>query len=329
MNRVFVTGGSGFIGGKLIERLVGGGHEVRALARSETAADRVSALGAIPIRGDLSDVDALRDQMDGCELAFHVAGVNEMCSLDELEMFRSNVTGTRNVIAAAAAASLHRVVYTSSAVVIGEPAGTVGSERSRHRGKYLSSYERSKHEAELVAFTAAGHHGIDVVAVNPSSVQGPGRIEGSARLFLYGLRSNRPWLFDTSVSVVDIDDCIEAHLLAARRGVPGARYVVSGATIGIRDAVALLAEVAGVDARPRMVPRSVVRGIGIPLSYVLRYVPTKIRVCPEMLRTLLHGHTYDGSRASRELGLRYTPIDRTIAKTVAWYRAEGLLEPDG
>ena len=326
MSRVFVTGGSGFIGGRLVERLVADGHDVLALARSDTSMHAVASIGATPIRGDLSDVDVLCDQMDGCEVAFHVAGVNEMCSLDELEMFRSNVTGTRNVVAAAAAASLQRVVYTSSAVVLGEATGTVGSERSIHRGKYLSAYERSKHEAELVAFTAAGHHGIDVVAVNPSSVQGPGRVEGSARLFLYALRSERPWLFDTSVSVVDIDDCVEAHILAARRGLPGARYVVSGATIRIRDAVALLAEVAGVDSQPRMLSRNVVRGIGIPLSYGLRFIPTKVRVCPELLRTLLHGHTYDGSRASRELGLRYTPIDRTISKSVAWYRAEGLLD---
>ena len=88
----------------------------------------------------------------------------------------------------------------------------------------------------------------------------------------------------------------------------------------------MLGEVAGVELRPRMVPRSVVRAVGIPLSFVLRYIPTKIRVCPEMLRTLLHGHTYDGSRASRELGLRYAPIDQMIARTVAWYRAEGLLD---
>ena len=326
MSRVFITGGSGFIGGRLVARLVSDGHDVRALARSDSSIQTVASLGATPVRGDLSDVEALRSQMHGCEVAFHVAGVNEMCSLNELEMFRSNVTGTRNVIAAAAAASLERVVYTSSAAVLGEATGTVGSERSQHRGRYLSAYERSKHEAELVAFTAAGHHGIDVVAVNPSSVQGPGRIEGSARLFLYALRSERPWLFDTSVSVVDIDDCVEAHLLAARHGQPGARYVVSGATIGIRDAAVLLAEVAGVESRPRMIPRTVVRGIGLPLSYVLRFIPTTIRVCPELLRTLLHGHTYDGSRASRELGLRYTPIDRTIAKSVAWYRAEGLID---
>ncbi|MDJ0961005.1 MAG: SDR family NAD(P)-dependent oxidoreductase [Acidimicrobiia bacterium] len=326
MSRIFVTGASGFIGGKLASRLVADGHDVRALARSEASRERVRAIGAEPVEGDLSSVDALRDQMEGCELVYHVAGVNEMCSLDELQMFRSNVTGTRNVVAAAAAASVRRVIYTSSAVVVGEPAGTVGSERSVHRGKYLSAYERSKHEAELVAFTAAGHHGVDVVAVNPSSVQGPGRVEGSARLFLYALRSQRPWLFDTSVSVVDIDDCVEAHLRAADVGVPGARYVVSGATIGIRDAVAMLGEVAGVEMQPRMVPRSVIRGVGVPLAYILRYIPTKIRVCPELLRTLLHGHTYDGSRASRELGLRYTPIDQMIERTVAWYRSEGLLD---
>ena len=325
MSRVFVTGGSGFIGGALIGRLVRDGHEVHALARSRSAADRVVGLGAIPADGDLADADGLRDAMQGSRRVFHVAGVNELCPRDELAMFQANVAGTRNVVAAAAEAGVDRVVYTSSAVVLGEEAGTIGSESSAHRGRYVSTYERSKHEAELVAFTTAAHHGIDVVAVNPSSVQGPGRVEGSARIFLMALRSPRPWLFDTAISLVDIDDCVEAHLLAAERGVAGERYVVSGAVLGVRDAVAMLNEVAGVESRPRLVPRTVVKGVGIPVSLIARFIPTKTRICPEMLRVLLHGHRYDGSRAARDLGLVYTPAQETIRKTVEWYRTEGLV----
>lgn len=325
MSSVFVTGGTGFIGEALVRRLVGDGHDVMALARSAAAVASVKAAGAAPVRGELADIASLEAGMAGSRLVFHVAGVNEMCPRNEMAMFRTNVTGTRNVVAAAASAGVDRVIYTSSAVVLGEAAGTLGAETSEHRGRYLSTYERSKHEAELVAFTAAEHHNVDVVAVNPSSVQGPGRVEGSARMLLYGLRAARPWLFDTTLSVVDIDDCVEAHVLAAEVGIPGARYVVSGAALRVTEALALLAEVAGLQVRARLIPRSVVRLVALPLSYVTRFIPTKTRICPDLVRVLLHGHTYDGSKATTDLGLEYTPIRETLRKTVEWYRAEGLI----
>ena len=326
MNRVFVTGGSGFIGSALVRRLVADGREVVGLARSSAAAELVEAAGATAVMGNLSEVDELGAAMAGCDVVYHVAGANEMCPRDELAMFTANITGTRNVVTGAAGAGVRRVVYTSSAVALGEAVGTLGTEASQHRGRYLSTYERSKHEAELVAFTAAEHHGVEVVAVNPSSVQGPGRIGGSARIFLYALRSERPWLFDTTLSVVDIDDCVEAHILAAERGVAGERYVVSGAALRVSDAVRLLNEIAGVESDPRMVPRIVVRFVALPLSYLLRFVPTRTRICPDLLRVLLHGHTYDGARATSDLGLVYTPIETTLEKTIGWYRAEGLLD---
>jgi dihydroflavonol-4-reductase len=326
VTRAFVTGGSGFIGGALIRRLVAEGVDVVALARSGPAATSVAEMGAHPFRGDLSDADVLVAAMHGCEVVYHAAGVNEICPRNELAMFQANVTGTRNVIAAAAASGVGRVVYTSSAVTIGEPVGTMATEDSPHRGRYLSTYERSKHEAELVAFTAADHHDVDVIAVNPSSVQGPGRTGGSARIFLYALRTPRPWLFETTLSIVDIADTVDAHLLAAVHGMPGRRYIVSGTAMRVTDAVGLLGEVAGIRCRPRMVARGVVRGIGLPLAYLLRYVPLRTRICPDLLRVLLQGHTYDGTRAVEELGLRYTPIETTLRNTVDWYREEGLLD---
>jgi dihydroflavonol-4-reductase len=326
VSRAFVTGGSGFIGGALIERLVADRTEVVALARSADAAAAVERRGATAVRGDLSDAGRLAAAMRGCGVVFHVAGVNEMCPRNELAMFRANVTGTRNVVAAAAAAGTGRVVYTSSAVTIGEAVGTMATEDTPHRGRYLSTYERSKHEAELVALTAADHHDVEVVAVNPSSVQGPGRVGGSARIFLYALRSERPWLFETTLSIVDLADTVEAHLLAARHGVAGRRYLISGTAIRVSEAIRLLAEVAGIERHPRMIPRGVVRSIGLPVAYLLRYLPLQTRICPDLFRVLLHGHTYDGSRAVDELGLDYTPIETTLRTTIGWYRSEGLLE---
>jgi dihydroflavonol-4-reductase len=321
----FLTGGTGFVGGALLQRLVAAGYQIRALARTAAGCSLLEDAGASPILGDLSLVGPLTAAAEDCELVFHVAGVNEMCSRSPRSMFETNVTGTRNVVRAAAAAGARRVVFTSSAAALGERHGTVGDEDSEHRGRYLSQYERSKRVGEITAFTTGDRAGVEVVAVNPSSVHGPGRLGGSARLLLKALRAGRPWLVDSVVSFVDVADCSEGHLLAATRGRAGSRYVLNGASLRVGDLVAMMQEVAGVEVAPRMVPRWLARTAGFPAAWAANRLGRSTALCPEVVRTLLHGHRYDGSRAERELGLAYTAPQETVRRTVDWYRAEGLL----
>ena len=218
-----------------------------------------------------------------------------------------------------------RVVHTSSAATIGEPPGTVGTEQTPHRGWYLSTYERTKTEGERAALAAAREVGQDLVLVNPSSVQGPGRAGGTGRFFLAFLDGRLKVFVPTVVSLVDIDDCVEGHLLACERGVAGERYLLNGMTLPIEQALALAADVAGVQRRPRMLPRGVATVAAAAVERAFKLAGRRPPVCREMVRTLLHGHRYDGSRAERELGLRYTDPRETIRKTVDWARAEGLI----
>jgi dihydroflavonol-4-reductase len=217
---VFVTGGTGFLGRALVERLVGDGNEVRALARSDASAGKLGALGAEPVQGDVLDLDALAAAMVECDVVYHAAGANAFCVRDPSPMFEVNVRGSENVVRAAARAGVRRVVYTSSAATLGEAGGTIGSEESPHRGWFYSDYERSKFEAERAVFAAARETGLDVVSVNPASVQGPGRASGSAKLLLDYLNGRIPAVVDSRISLVDIADCTEGHLLAAERRCP-------------------------------------------------------------------------------------------------------------
>jgi dihydroflavonol-4-reductase len=320
----FVTGGSGFLGRAMLHRLVGDGREVRALARSDTAAEVVRGLGATAVRGDLDDPGALLTGMRDARVVFHMAGVNAMCLRDPAPMFRTNVDGAAGVVRAAAAARVTRVVHTSSAATIGEPPGVVGREDTPHRGTFLSDYERSKLLGERRALALGAELGVQVVCLNPSSVQGPGRTEGSARLLLDLVNGSLPLLVDTVVSVVDVQDCIAAHVLAERGGVPGARYVVSGASLSIREAVRLLRDACGGPRSARFLPTGVARVLAPFAARMARILRPDLTICPEMVRTLLHGHRYDGSLASRELGLRYTPIEETVGRTLAWYAERGM-----
>ena len=221
---------------------------------------------------------------------------------------------------------MRRVVLTSSAASVGEPHGTVGDERSVHRGTYLSVYDRSKHEGEQAAFAAAHRTGVELVAICPSSVQGPGRKAGNGKLIIDYVNGKLPAFVDTYVSVVDIADCTEAHVLAAERGRAGARYVLNGATITSAEALDLIAEVSGVRERVRIVPPPLARSAAALLeaAYAVRgRVPS---LCRARIRTWLHGHRYDGSLATRELGLVYTPVEETFRRTIEWAVEEGLVE---
>jgi dihydroflavonol-4-reductase len=325
MARVFVTGGTGVIGTALITALLARGDEVVGLARSERSAQALQDRGVQAVHGETWDVGAMTAGMRGCDLAFHLAGMNSLCIADPAPMRRANVDGAVAAVRAAAAAGVARLVHTSSAATIGEPAGAIGTEWTKPRGWYLSTYEQTKTEGEDAALRTARESGQDIVCVNPSSVQGPGRAGGTGRFLLLFLDGRLKVFVDTNISLVDIDDCVAGHLLAAERGAAQQRYLLSGIRLTITEALSLAAEVAGVDATPRLAPRAVATIGGACVEAVFRLRGKRPPVCREMVRTLLHGHRYDGSRAERELGLTYTPATETLRKTIEWARAEGLL----
>ncbi len=325
MARVFLTGGGGFIGGALTAALLARGDEVVGLARSTAAADALTARGAQVVHGDVLHPGTLGAGMAGCDLVYHVAGVNSHCPADPERLMRVNVDGTQNVVREAARAGISRVVFTSSAASIGEAQGTVGAEDSDHRGSYLSVYDRSKHESERVAFAAAAQTGVAVVALNPSSVQGPPRKGGNGAIIIAYLNGRLRAFVDTHVSVVDVQDVVDAHLLAAEHGASGQRYVLNGATITSAQALEIVSEVSGVRRRVPMVPPRIARGAATVVEAAFRAGGRTSPVCRARVDTILHGHRYDGSRATRELGLQYTPLTETFRRTIQWAVAEGLV----
>ncbi|MGF1616274.1 MAG: NAD-dependent epimerase/dehydratase family protein [Acidimicrobiia bacterium] len=322
--KVAVTGGSGVVGTAVVRMLTAGGYdEVRALARSAESRKQLEALGAVPVPGDLLDTESLQLLVAGCEIVFNSAGMNQMCVRDTSAMHRVNVGGVSAVVEACRRAGVRRLVHTSSAVTIGEQRGEVGNEDSEHRGFFLSGYERTKFLGEQRLFADAGD--LEVVAVNPSSVQGPGRATGTGKLILDVVNGRLRYLVDSPISLVDIDDCALGHLLAAGRGEPGSRYILSGGTVGVREAVKVAAEASARELGPRYVPGPLVTALAAVAEPVARLAGRELPFCREMVKVMRFGHRYNGSRASFELGLEYRPVAETIARTISWFAAEGLL----
>lgn len=320
---VAVTGGSGVVGRAVVSHLVAGGEEVWALARTSESSETLSALGARVVTGDLFDEDSIARLVKGRSRVFHIAGVNELCSRDPEQMWSVNVEGTKRVVEACIHAGVGRVVHTSSSVTIGEAEGEVGTESSPHRGHFLSEYERSKTVAERLVLDNAND--IEIVSVNPSSVQGPGRSTGTAAIFLAIARGDLPLLVDTTISLIDIDDCARGHLLAADIGESGQRYLLSGPVLSVRDAVVMLSRRVGHRRSPRFVRSSLLNALAPIVDAGFGLFAKQSPLCAESARVLLHGHRYDGSRATRELGLEYTALEDTLDRTISWFETEGLL----
>src|SRR5256885_3971806 len=226
MATAFVTGGSGFIGGKLISRLIKDGHTVRALARSDSAAAKVSDLGATPARGDLADPAALRTACDGAELAFHSAAWTGPGGT-WADFAGANVDGTRNVVNACRDAGVRRLVHvgTEAALMAGQPLVNV-DETAPLRPDSRAPYPATKARAERIVVEAEG---LETVVVRPRFVWGAGD-STILPVLVSMVRSGKfAWIGGGGhlTATTHIDNTVEGLILAAERGKPGEAYFVT------------------------------------------------------------------------------------------------------
>lgn len=259
--RTLVTGGSGFVGGRLIRRLLHDGHQVRALARSGTAAERVRALGAEPVHGNLDDPEALTRAMTGSELVFHAAARTTRGGSRAL-FWRDNVVGTHNVLAGARRAGVTRLVHVSSeaALLTGRPLVGV-DETAPPRPDSPAAYAASKAAAEQLVLAANGD-GPETVALRPRLVWGRGDATVLPEL-VAAVRDGRFAWIDGGRHLTDtthVDNVVHGLLLAAEHGRGGEAYFVTdGTPVPFREFVTDLLATQGVAAPTRTVPAALAR----------------------------------------------------------------------
>jgi nucleoside-diphosphate-sugar epimerase len=257
----FVTGGSGFIGGALIRRLVRDGWQVRALARSEGSAERVNELGAEPVRGDLDDPDSIRRGAEGCELAFHAAAaVADWGSRDDF--VRANVTGTENVLGGCREAGVRRLVHvgTEAALMVGQALVNV-DEAAPLRPDSKAHYSATKAMAEQAVRGAAGD-GFETVVVRPRFVWGPGDTSVLPGIVDAVEKGNFSWVGGGHhlTETTHVDNVVEGLVLGAERGRSGEAYFVTdGSPIEFREFVTELLATRDIEAPARSTPPALAR----------------------------------------------------------------------
>jgi len=313
MSKAFVTGGSGFIGTRLIERLRGEGLEVRALARSDASASKVEAAGAEPVRGDLDSVDAIREGAAGCEYAFHAAAKVESWG-DRAEFERVNVAGTRNVLDACADAHVRRFVHvgTEAALLAGQPLVNA-TEAEPLRPDSPAPYSATKAQAEQ-AVRDATREGFETVVVRPRFVWGRGDTTLLPALVDLVRSGQFRWIGGGrhKTSTTHIDNTVEGLWLGATRGKPGGVYFVTdGEPVVFRDFVSRMVASQGVEPPDKDLPLPLAKGIAAAAETTWRVA--KRDGTPPLDRFTVWVSalecTIDISRAREELG--YEPV-RTV-----------------
>lgn len=303
MNTAFVTGGSGFVGGRLIPALRARGVEVKALARSDAAVAAVEALGATAVRGDLDDRAALATGCDGCDVVFHAAAyVDEHGSL--ADHLRVSFHGTENVVAAARAAGVKRLVHVSTEAVLADGAPIVRADETRPvPTRPLGAYGIAKARAEAAVVAASGA-GLETVVVRPRFIWGKGD-KALLRQFTEAVRQKRfVWIAGGHylTSTAHVDNVVEGLLLAAERGTPGAIYFVTdGAPVEFRAFVTRWLGTQGIDPGTRSIPRWLARMVASATAWMKTPPMSK-----SAFAVIAHEVTIDDGKARRELGYQGT-----------------------
>ncbi len=326
-----VTGASGFVGSAVARRLIDAGHRVRALLRPESSRRNVDGLPLDIALGDLTDRASLERALDGCDALFHVAADYRLWIRgDAGAIYRANVDGTDNIMQAAAAAGVSRIVYTSSIATLNPgPDGTPGTEETPAAlDDMIGHYKRSKWQAEMRVRQLALDNQLPVVIVNPSAPVGPRDVKPTptGRMILDAALGRMPAYIDTGLNLVHVDDVADGHLLAYQRGRIGERYIVGGQNLSLREILTAIARLCGRRAPSIRIPHPLLLPIAHLSETWARLSNSEPRVPLDGVRMARKHMYFSSEKARRELGYHARPVETALTDALAWFRANGYLK---
>jgi len=326
MKKVFVTGATGFIGASLVRELLKEGCHVRALVRQKSNRKNLKGLDIEVSEGDLLDPVSLEKGLAGCDTLFHAAADYRLWSRDPRSMYAVNVHGTRTILEAALLKGVSRVVYTSSVGTLGNPGnGDMGKEETPVTfAEMCGHYKKSKFLAEREAerFLARG---LPLIIVNPSTPVGCLDIKPTptGKMIVDFLNRKMPAFLDTGLNLIDVEDCAQGHLLAARHGRIGEKYILGNENLSLREIFSLLEGISGLPA-PRIKLPYVPTLLAAYMNEVISSCTGKMPLIP-LAAVQMAGKRmfFDSSKARKELGLIQRPVKNALRQAVEWFRNEG------
>jgi dihydroflavonol-4-reductase len=323
-----VTGASGFVGSAVARALVAQGRRVRVLLRPTSDRRNIADLPVEIGTGALEDGASLAAAVGGCGALFHVAADYRLWVRDPQAMYRANVEGTRALMAAALAAGVPRIVYTSSVAVLGlKDDGSAADETTPSTlADMIGPYKRSKFLAEEAVRDLVREQRLPAVIVNPSTPIGPRDVKPTptGRMIVEAASGRMPAYVDTGLNLVHVDDVAAGHLLAEQKGRIGERYILGGENLTLAQILRRIAALTGRKPPAFALPIPAVWPVAIVAEALGRLGDREPFVTRDGLRMARHKMFFSSEKAKRELGYHWRPADDGLADAVAWFRAAGM-----
>ena len=299
------------------------GRSVRALVRPSSDLAGIADLAIETVDGDLRDQASLRTALGGCRELFHVAADYRLWARNPAEIYASNVEGTRNILQAARAAGVERVVYTSTVGCIGVPGnGESGDEETPvSLSKMEGAYKRSKFLAEQVALEFADE-GLPVVIVNPTAPVGEGdrKPTPTGQIIIDFLRGTMPAYLDTGLNIVDIRDVARGHLAAMEHGVSARRYILGGRNMTLREIFEALSKISGRAAPKIRIPYAAAYAYGAVSTAAAELTGRPPRAPLDAVRMAREKMFVQSTKAEREIGFSAGPVEEALERAFRWFQ---------
>jgi len=327
---ILVTGASGFLGSAVAKCLAQAGYGVRAFVRRTSPRINLADLKLDIAEGDLLDANSIARAMQGVRFLFHVAADYRLWARNPDDIVRTNVEGTRLVMAAARRAGVERIVHTSSVATLKpRPDGKPSDETYPLEEKAaVGAYKYSKVAAERLVETMNAEKNLPAVIVNPSTPIGPGDVRPTptGRIIIEAASGRMPGYVDTGLNLVHVDDVAAGHLAALQKGRIGERYILGGQDVLLGDMLAEIARRVG-RAPPKLrLPRALIFPIAYGAEALAHFTGREPFVTTTGLKLAKDRMFFTSAKAERELGYRARPYGDAIADAIAWFRRNGYIK---
>jgi dihydroflavonol-4-reductase len=323
--KIFITGATGFIGSHVVKLLVQTEHELRCLVRKSSQIKELEELSVKLITGDLTDKDSLLEGMKGCDWVLDIANVYTFWMPNKKIYTEVNVIGTRNVMESALQAGISKVVHVSTAAIYGKPSDSPFTEDSPVGPLQFSEYARTKYEGELIAWELYEKKGLPLVMIYPVAVLGPGDPKTTGQYIMNLINRKMPALVltDAMFTFVHVRDVAEAIIRAAEKeNNIGEKYLVGNHQLPFGEINKMVSEISGVPLPKLRLPDFLTTINAAFLTLVANMIkkPPLWGMSTDQIRTMKEGAIVDGSKAERELGIKYTPVRVALEEAIESYK---------